>query len=105
MLVAIIIGGGLLGLVLGAVGRASFGSRACSTSRKVGLLCAIMVGLGIVALFHALPGQASRLPQLCCYVLSLVTGCIVTAMLKDEPEKTPVYLSKDSERKTEPISV
>jgi hypothetical protein len=85
MLSVLIIGGGLLGVLLGAALRASDGPRGWSDSKKLILLVAVIPGAGVIGLFQALPGQGSRLPQLCGYLVSLLTGYIVTAMLETPP--------------------
>lgn len=81
----LVVGGGLLGVLLGAVVRASYRPRGWSASGKLFILLAFLPAVGVAVLLPPLPGLGSRLTQLYCYLASLLTGYIVTAMLEDGP--------------------
>ena len=84
MLLTLTVGGGLLGVLLGGTARASFGWRSWRDSKKLGLLIAILPVAGVIGLFLPIPHYGRRLP-LCVYLVSLLTGYIVTAMLEAGP--------------------
>ncbi len=79
----LVVGGGLLGLLVGGVAQAAYG-RARPDLQKILLLVAILVAAGIAVLFLSLPGEKSRLPQLYCYLVSVMTGYVVAAMLEED---------------------
>jgi hypothetical protein len=81
MPLVLVVGGGLLGALLGAMARATYGPAEWSNSKRISLLAAMIVVAGITASLHSFRGQHSRLPQLACYLVSLITGYIVAAML------------------------
>jgi hypothetical protein len=80
----LIIGGALLGVVLGAAVRFGFGSGV-----RLKALLAIAAAAGVIGLFPVIPGHTSRLPQLFCYVISVLTGYIAIAMLDANPGEVP----------------
>jgi hypothetical protein len=84
MLSVLVVGGGLLGALLGAIARATLGAKEWSNSKRISLLLAIMAAAACVGWLHSFPGQRSRLPQVACYLVSLITGYVVTAMLEGE---------------------
>jgi hypothetical protein len=102
MLSVLIVGGGLLGVLFGGVLRASFGPRGLSNSRKLGLAIAVLTGAVIAGLFRTLLASG-QLPQLYCYLASVLTGYIVTAMLEGATGKHPGVLSKGAEPKISPV--
>src|ERR1700733_705788 len=84
MLFVLVLGGGLLGVLLGAVARASFGPRSWPNSRQLGLLIAVLPTAGLVGLLLPLAHYGIRLP-VCVYLVSLLTGYTVVAMLEAGP--------------------
>jgi hypothetical protein len=84
MLFVLVIGGGLLGVSLGIVAREGYESRSWPESKQLGLLIAVLPTAGLIGLFLPLPRYGSRLP-LCVYLVSLLTGYIVTAMMEAVP--------------------
>jgi len=81
MLFVLVIGGSMLGVSLGIVARAGYGPEGWPDSKKLALLIAVLPTAGVIGLFLPLPGYGSRLP-LCVYLVSLLTGYIVTAMME-----------------------
>ena len=93
MLLVLVLGGGLLGVALGAVARASYGPQSWPDSRKFGLLIAVLPTAGLVGLLLPLAHYGIRLP-VCVYLVSLLTGYTVVAMLEAGPALANHRLSK-----------
>jgi hypothetical protein len=84
MPVIVIAGGGILGVLLGGIARVSY-RQGWPDSKNISVSIVALAGAGVAGLFQVLPGQGSWLPLLYGYLVSVMTGYVVTAMLEVDP--------------------
>lgn len=75
-----------LGLLIGSMVRAVFRQMTTLNAKALGSLISVMIGAGVLGLFHAISGSGTPLPQeVYTYPVGLLLGYVITALLEDDP--------------------